>query len=156
MATYRVRIRKNEVEVEVESSEKEYVESKLKELDELLRPKPISGKAMTIDAAPTAAPGKGRSLAEHARALAPKSGTQYVIAVGDYLERFGGLSRGFKTRDVADAFRAVKYKHSNPAEAVRQAKQQGFLMDGEEPGSLVLTQTAESWVKGQLATETGE
>lgn len=154
--TYRVRIRKNGVEVEVESSEKEYVESKLKELQEFLRPKPIAGKATTIDAAPSADSSKGRSLAEHVRALTPKSGTQYVIVVGDYLERFGGLSRGFKTRDIADAFRSVKYKHSNPAEAVRQAKQQGFLMDGTEPGSLVLTQTAESWVKGQLATETEE
>ena len=90
-------------------------------------------------------------MAEHVRALAPKSGPQYVIAVGDYLERFGNMAHGFKTRDVADGFRSVRYRHSNTAEAIRQAKQQGFLMDGKELGTLLLTQTAESWIKGQLA-----
>ncbi len=156
MAEYRVRVRKGEVEIEVESSDKSYVESKLGEWS-----KRLSLGAREIVApeqdVPSRSPGvRGKSLAEHVRALAPKSGPQYVIAVGDYLERYGQLANGFKTRDLVDGFRTVKYRHSNPAEAVRQAKQQGFLMDGKESGSLLLTQTAESWVKGQLASEDGD
>ncbi len=65
-------------------------------------------------------------------------------------------SGGNRLPSMVDGFRTVKYRHSNPAEAVRQAKQQGFLMDGKESGSLLLTQTAESWVKGQLASEDGD
>ena len=156
MAGYRVRIRKGEVEIEVESSDKRYVDSKLDEWSKRLSDSPGHGAAAPEeDAALRSSGAKGKSLAEHVRALAPKSGPQYVIVVGHYLERYGQMGGGFKTRDLVDGFRTVKYRHSNPAEAVRQAKQQGFLMDGSESGSLVLTQTAEAWVKGQLASEDG-
>jgi len=154
-AGYRVRIRKGEIEIEVESSEKNYVDAKLDEWIKRLAPASRDAARPEEDAASRPSGAKGKSLAEHVRALAPKSGPQYVIAVGDYLERYGEMADGFKTRDLVDGFRTVKYRHSNPAEAVRQAKQQGFLMDGREAGSLILTQTAEAWVKGQLASEDG-
>ncbi len=156
MSGYRVRIRKGEVEIEVESSDKGYVDSKLGEWSKRLSLGSRDATPPEEDAAPRASGSKGKSLAEHVRALVPKSGPQYVIAVGDYLERYGQMSEGFKTRDLVDGFRTVKYRHSNPAEAVRQAKQQGFLMDAKESGSLLLTQTAEAWVKGQLASEDGD
>jgi hypothetical protein len=84
--------------------------------------------------------------------VSPKSGSQYVVAVGDYLEKHGGMPGGFRTRDIIAGFTTIKYKHSNPAEAVRQAKSQGLLMDGKD-GSLVVTSTAESWVKTQQGAE---
>jgi hypothetical protein len=153
MSGFRIRVRRGDVEIEVESSEKAYVDEKLAEWSERLS---VGSSRTSVhdqgdDQPPRATGQKGKSLAEHVRALAPKSGPQFVISVGDYLERFGQMPDGFKTRDLVDAFRAVKYRHSNPAEAVRQAKQQGFLMDGKETGSLLLTRTAEAWVKGQLA-----
>jgi hypothetical protein len=95
-------------------------------------------------------------MVEYVRSLSPRSGTQYVVAVGLYLEKHGGMTAGFKTRDVADGFTTVKYKHSNPAEAVRQAKAQGLLMDGKESGSLVVTATGEDWVKVQLGVDTSQ
>jgi hypothetical protein len=45
----------------------------------------------------------------------------------------------------------LKYKDNNPAEAVRQACSQGILMDGKDPNTVVLTQSGEAWVDGQLA-----
>jgi hypothetical protein len=157
MAEYHVRIRKGEVEIEVGSSDKGYVDSKVTEWSQRLSLGAGSDANSQGEEGARRAPGaKGKSVAEHVRALAPKSGPQYVIAVGDYLERFAQMTDGFKTRDLVDGFRTVKYRHSNPAEAVRQAKQQGFLMDGKESGTLLLTQTAEAWVKGQLATEDGD
>ncbi len=156
MAGFRVRIRKGDVEIEVESSEKGYVDTKLGEWSQRLSLGFQDARAVEEDVTHRPSGAKGKSLAEHVRALAPKSGPQYVIAVGDYLERYGQMPEGFKTRDLVDGFRTVKYRHSNPAEAVRQAKQQGFLMDGKESGSLLLTLTAEAWVKGQLASEDGD
>lgn len=160
MNSYRVRVRQGDAEVEVESTDKAYVDAKLGEWSSRLslgaiRERSASpGKEAAADEpVPAQTDGKGKSMVEHVRALAPKSGSQHVIAVGDYLERHGGMRDGFKTRDLVEGFRTVRYRHSNPAEAVRQAKQQGFLMDGKDPGSLILTQTAEAWVKGQLANE---
>jgi hypothetical protein len=161
MNTFRVRIRKGDVEIEVESSDKSFAVSKLKELKSMLSLKAESnegGAERLATAARSVRPhsGKSMSMPEHVRALDPKSGTQYVIAVGDFLEKFGDKSNGFKTRDIADGFHTVRYKHSNTAEAVSQAKRQGFLMDGRESGTLVLTRSAEAWVNGQLAPEAGE
>jgi hypothetical protein len=102
-------------------------------------------------AKPKAPGGKPLSLVEYVRSLRPRSGSQNVVAVGNYLELHGGMRDGFRTKDIVAGFRAVKYPHTNPAEAVRQAKHQGFLMDGKEPGTLVVTHTAEAWVKGQRA-----
>jgi len=42
------------------------------------------------------------------------------------------------------------------AEAVRQAKAGGFLMDGPDPGSMRLTQSALSWVDGQRSAPDDE
>jgi hypothetical protein len=160
MTHYRVRVIKGGVEVEVDSSDKEYTDSKLKALLTSLR---VEGAAMTPSkgggAAPkAAAPAREKplSMVEYVRSLSPRSGTQYVVAVGLYLEKHGGMTAGFKTRDVADGFTKVKYKHSNPAEAVRQAKAQGLLMDGKESGSLLVTATGEDWVKVQLGADTSQ
>lgn len=158
MNQYRVKAKWADVEVEVESSEKDYTDAKLKELMAMLGSPKVAaeGKATTKRSEPAAAKqvaGKPTSLVEFVRPLSPKTGTQYVIAVGQYLELHGGMADGFKTKDLVAGFRAVKYKHANPSEALRQAKQRGFLMDGKEPGTVVVTQTGEAWVKAQLTGE---
>lgn len=155
MEHYRIRIRRGETELEVDSSDRAYVEAKLAELRALLGAAPIrdvdSASLPPGSPEPTTPGAKPVSLVEHVRRIGPKTGTQYVMAVGHYLEQFGSMSSGFKTRDLGDAFQSLKYKHSNPAEAVRQARSQGFLMDGKEANTVVLTQRGEAWVNGQLA-----
>lgn len=155
MSHYRIRVQFAGVEVEVDSSDKEYTEAKFKALIASFGPARVVPEPRRVvapePANPLKAGGKQKSIVEYVRSLAPKSGTQYVVAVGDFLERHGGMANGFRTRDVIDAFRKVKYKHANPAEAVRSAKQQGFLMDAKEAGTMVVTQSGEAWVKGQMA-----
>src|SRR5437773_5133199 len=124
MAQYRVRVVRGGVEVEVDSSEKDYTDSKLKELLGSLPTERVVSPPKNDDrgGAPKRAAqagGKPLSMAEYVRSVAPKSGTQYVVAVGLYLEKHGGMASGFKTRDIAGGFTTVKYKHSNPPEAVR-------------------------------------
>jgi hypothetical protein len=153
MTHYRVRVKKGDAEVEVDSSDKDYTETKLKELLVDLPAREPAGpptKPAGKQVSATAAPGKPLSMVEYVRSLAPKSGAQYVVAIGNYLEKHGGMASGFKTRDIVEGFTTTKYKHSNPAEAVRQAKTQGLLMDGKEAGSLLVTSTGEDWVKVQL------
>jgi len=153
MSMFRVRVRVGGAEVEVESSEKDYVETKLKEL---LSTVGMSGSPGTPPPSVAGSPasstlsGKPTSMVEYVRALSPKSGTQYVIAIGHYLEQHGGMADGFKSKDIFAGFQAVKFKHANPSEALRQAKQQGFLMEAREPGAMVVTQTGEAWIRGQL------
>ena len=156
MSHYRVRVKRADVEIEVDSSDKEYTESKLKELLGGVEAKEAAPKATTgagTGRAHVASHAKALSMAEYVRSASPKSGSQYVVAVGDYLEKHGGMPNGFKTRDIIAGFMNIKYKHSNPAEAVRQAKSQGLLMDGKEEGLFVVTSTAESWVKTQQGVE---
>ena len=93
--------------------------------------------------------GKTKSLVEHAKEINPKKAIQHVIAAGHYFEAVQRMP-GFKTKDISEAFKQMRYAHSNPSEAVRQARAQGFLMDGPE-GTLQLTRTAMSWVDGQLS-----
>jgi hypothetical protein len=159
MEHYRVRIRRGESEVEIDSTDREYVEGKLAELKVWLGPAqettdltpPSLEPQKASDAEKMPPNGKAVSLVEHVRKIGPKTGTQYVIAAGHYLEQFASMKAGFKTRDLADAFQTLKYKHSNPAEAVRQARSQGFLMDGKDPNTVVLTQSGEAWINGQLS-----
>lgn len=159
MTHYRVRVKRADVEVEVDSSDKEYTDSKSKELFahfEVDGSTPTPKKAGVAQKTASMAREKRLSMVEYVRSLSPKSGAQYVVAIGDYLEKHGGVPGGFKTRDIAEGFTTVKYKHSNPAEAVRQAKSQGLLMHGKEPGTLLVTSTGEDWVKVQLGTGTTE
>jgi hypothetical protein len=159
MSHFRVKVRSGDVEVEVDSSDKEYTEAKVKELLAAFGPGKTpraaaaapEPKAKRAEPAPAPAGSAKRvSMVEYVRSLGPKGGTQYVIAVGQYLEQHGGMAGGFKTRDIVDGFQTVKFKHANPREAVRQAKAQGFVMDAKEPGAMVVTQTGEAWIKAQL------
>lgn len=151
MSHYRVRIKQGENEIEIESSEKSYVDTKLKEIGSSfsLHKTPLrnsSGNSTKKTGAKT----KPLSMVEHVRALAPKGGTQYAIAVGHYFETFGGKAEeGFKNQDISDAYKKVKFKHSNPAKTVTDAKKQGYFMDGPTDGTLQLTQTALEWVENQ-------
>ena len=153
MSHYRVRIKQGENEIEIESSEKTYVESKLKEIDSLFNfnkhKVPLqssSGENNKKNGVET----KPLSLVEHVRALSAKDGTEYAIAVAHYLENTEGKAEGFKTQDIYAAYKKVKFAHSNPPQTVVNAKKKGYLMDGPTDGTLQLTQTALEWIENRL------
>lgn len=157
MAHYRIRVMRDGLEIEVDSSDKEYTDAKFNELVSRMerQTSPSSGPKPT-GAVATPTPDKPVSMVEYVRALSPKSGPQFVVAVGHYLEKHGGMTDGFKTRDIADGFTNTRYKHSNPPEAVRQAKSQGLLMDGRRAGTLLVTSTGEDWIKVQLSRDSAD
>lgn len=108
------------------------------------------GPGPETPAAGRAGTAKAPSLAEHVRAVGPSGGLEHVLAVGYYLERHSRLNGGFRRRDLAEAFKAVRYQHSNPGVPIATARRQGLLMDGEEHEKLLLTETAERWVEERL------
>lgn len=148
---YRIRLRRGDSELQVSAPDRVWVEARLQELMGWLAASPAlpSGKP---DAAAGAvpAPAKAPSLAEHVRAVGPSGGLEHVLAIGYYLERHSRLSGGFRRRDLAEAFKAVRYHHSNPGVPIATAKRQGLLMEGEEHEKLLLTETAERWVEERL------
>ncbi|HEX2149703.1 MAG TPA: hypothetical protein VHI31_05990 [Actinomycetota bacterium] len=150
---FRISLKRGDSELRISAPDQAWVDGKLNELLGWLEP----GESVQSQAAgqlksdfPPA--GKSPSLAEHVRAVGPSGGLEHVLAVGYYLERYSRLKGGFRRRDLAEAFKAVRYQHSNPGVPIATARRQGLLMDGEEHEKLLLTDTAERWVEERLGT----
>lgn len=92
--------------------------------------------------------GKRLSLPEFVRKLQPKSGPDYVVAIGSYLEKVEG-NADFSGPEIKAGFRTCKYDHSNPFDAIGKAKATGRVMDASEAGRYVLTQAGETWVESR-------
>ena len=148
---YRIRLKRGDSELQVSAPDRAWVESKLEELmGWLAASPPVQGDAPGAATAVAPAPAKAPSLAEHVRSVGPSGGLEHVLAIGYYLERYSRLNGGFRRRDLAEAFKVVRYQHSNPGVPIATAKRQGLLMDGEEHEKLLLTETAERWVEERL------
>lgn len=149
--SYRISLKRGDSELHVSAPDRAWVESKLEELTGWLSASPpVQGDAPGAAAAVARAPVKAPSLAEHVRAVGPSGGLEHVLAIGYYLERYSRLNGGFRRRDLAEAFKVVRYQHSNPGVPIATAKRQGLLMDGGEHEKLLLTETAERWVEERL------
>jgi hypothetical protein len=148
---YRICLKRGDSEIQVSAPDRAWVEARVAELMGWLPASPppenvVSAVAPVVPAAAAKAP----SLAEHVRAVGPSGGLEHVLAIGYYLERYSRLNGGFRRRDLAEAFKAVRYQHSNPGVPIATARRQGLLMDGEEHEKLLLTETAERWVEERL------
>lgn len=148
-ALYRVRIRRGDVEVEVESTDKKYVKAMLAEH--------LSPPAQQ-QAAPSASPGaavpggKQTSLQEFVKQVAPKAAREYVVTVIYFKEKSESMAE-VRPKDVAAAFKSLKYKCGNVSDAVAKAKRGGHLMSGDSPRCYVVTNTGENWVQERLAEQ---
>ena len=143
---YRVRIRRDDIEVEVESTDREYVDEKLNLYlgsPQPSLPTPQAGGGSFRGGA------KSQSLQEFIRIVKPDSGIDHVVAITYYYEQFGGKSE-LRTKDIREAFRALKVKYSNVPDAVAKARVAGLLMDGASKGTFVASKTGEDWVETAL------
>lgn len=87
------------------------------------------------------APRKGLSLQEFVKQLTPKNGTDYLLAIGYFLEKIVQRT-SFSSSDVVQELKKLKVNHSNPYQAIAGARARGLLMDGAEgPRSLQLSNT---------------
>jgi hypothetical protein len=149
---YRIKVKYEDIEIEVESTDADYVEKNFEKIKaEFLN---NSASIKTEKQGPTGEvpnlkSGKGMSMAEFVRIVKPKSGTDYAVTIGYYVEKI--QSHGsFSGTDIKNGFLQVKFQHSNPSDTINKAKSTGKVMDSQERGSYVLTQTGEEWVEERL------
>jgi len=143
---YRVRVRRDDIEVEVESSDRDYVDETLKHY---LGAAPSQSPSLQSGQRPAPSGTKSQSLQEFIRSVKPDSGVEYVVAITYFHEQLGGKSE-LRTKDITDAFRALKYKYANVADAVAKARAAGLLMDGTSKGTFVASKSGEEWVETAL------
>ena len=141
---YRVRVKTDHREIEVESTEKAFVEEKLESLSKQLNILSVS-KGQEILAST-----KRESLHEFLGRIKPKGATEHTVAIAYFLEKMEGLTE-IAVKDIKEGFRRVKFPHSNPSQALSDAKTQRFLMDGSTPKHYVVTGTGEKWIQSKLS-----
>lgn len=146
---YRVRIRRDEIEIEVESTDRDYVD---KMLDLYLGPPSKVLLAPDSPPGPSRVGGKSQILQEFINRVKPASGPEHVVAITYFAEKYRGQSE-VRTKEISDAFRTLKYKYSNSADAVAKAKAGGLLMDGPSKGSFVASRSGEQWVEAAMKNE---
>lgn len=93
---------------------------------------------------------KKETMEEFVRRAKPHNGTEYLIVAGYFLEKMEKRS-SFTTADIVSAFLKLKFKHSNPSQAIAGARSLGFLM-GAADGSkgLQLSRTGEEKVEAMI------
>ena len=145
---YRVRIKRGDSEVEIESSDKAYVEEKIREYMDSTVQTP-TGVGGSVSPKGAMEGNKQLSLPEFIDRVRPQVDTEYVLAVTYYQEKFED-AESVKSADVVEKLKEVKYKHSNPYYAISRAKKKGLIMNGTEKGTFVATRTGEQWVDDRL------
>lgn len=144
---YKIRVRKDQFEIEIESSEKDFVVEKLKELMDNLD---VKIQSKTIQSKSTQPNGtKQKSFNEFLNEVSPTSATEYTVAITYYMEKVEGVNE-INVKDIKEGFRKAKFAHSNPSQALINAKTQGLLMEGSTPKHFILTQTGEKWVEEKI------
>ena len=149
--TYRVRVRRGEFEIEVESNDKDYVEAKLKDFEERVSKAqpvlPAGEGAESLTAVFES--GKPISLVELKKLVGAETGTENTVAVAYYLEKLKGQQE-YPVRDLVDGLKELRCNFKNYWDVVLKTKQAGFLMEGSSKKMLRLTDTGERWVESRL------
>jgi len=162
-ATYQMRYRKGDLEIEVQG-DKEFVQEKFKELLELAIKKtseiPIVETPSSVAIPEQTEVRKKQSLAELFKVKNPKSHGDKMLLFGYYLEKFEGQS-SFNLDDIEKCYfkiRTPKTKNFGPylAQLIRES----YLMDAEEKKdnkkAWKLTQTGLDYVEKMTASEAGD
>jgi len=150
--TYRIRVRRGDVEVEVESSDKEYVESKV---DQYLAssgaasPTPIAADGTTRHRIPTSTAAERRplSIGEFVKQVAPDKKNEIAATVAYFLEFFSNQDE-WKPDDVAGKF--TDARKPKPANMTDLLAKSNFFMKGRESGFYRLSETGVQWIEGRV------
>jgi hypothetical protein len=104
----------------------------------------VSLKAKEVDRART----RRLSLGELKGDFGPKSGTEYVVMCGHWLEQYEQKAEGFSRSDIKECFRQLRCHFRNPSDFVAKALTQGLLI--EDKRKLLLSQTGIDLVASRL------
>lgn len=146
MPHYRVKIKNQDFEIEIESSDKAFVEKKLKDYSMISFEKNHS--ASSVEKTSSRSQDKKVSLNEFYKSINPKGGSQHVLLVSYYKETYEGLTE-IATQDIANGFKEIRYRSTNIARDVAQAKTARFIMPGSSKRSFVVTNSGQEWIRSR-------
>jgi hypothetical protein len=148
MKTYHVRVHQGDLEIDVTSEDKEFVESQLKKFFPAMLNEPVErprGQTRTPDGRASVA-GKPLSLAEFKKLASPSSGPEYVACLAYYLEKHQNISE-FGTKEILAGLKDMRLNVKNPSDTIVKAKGAGYLMPGKNAGMLMLSSSGEKLVE---------
>lgn len=145
--TYRIRVRRGDLEVEVESSDREYVETKLEQY--LNTETPVNGATADLASeAPALRSWRPLSVREFVKQVNPEKKNEVAATIAYFLEYHAApVVEEWKPDEIGDKFAdARKPKPANMRDLLAKSD---FFMEGREKGTYRLSETGVNWVEGQ-------
>jgi hypothetical protein len=149
-AQYRVRVKRSDLEVEVESTDREYVDGKLEQyLNAAAATKPVTRGG--IPAPSHDRPRRPMSISEFVKQVNPQKKNEVAAAIAYFLEYHAEpISEEWKPDQVADIFLDVrKPKPANMTDLL--VKSDFFMSYGREKGSYRLSESGVQWVEARVS-----
>jgi hypothetical protein len=145
---YRIRVRRGDVEVEVESTNEDYVSAKLNFYLSDSNAKPQTSRLGSSQ--PGAESQRPLSMGEFIRQISPEKKNEIAATLAYFLEFHAEPVREeWKPDEVATKFTDVR--KPRPANITDLLKKSEFFMVGKEKGSYRLSGTGVKWVEDQMA-----
>ena len=150
--TYRVRLRRADWEIEVESEEKSFVEEKLREFALATPSTTTDGRRAQLSPQPlTVGFDRPLSLVELKKRVNPDSGTENAVTVAYYLEKFKGQTE-YSTGEIIEGLKEMRCNFKNYHDVVLKARGAGYIMEGTSKKMWRLTDSGEQWVESRLSS----
>jgi hypothetical protein len=150
--TYRIRVRRGDLEVEVESSDREYVEAKLEQyLNAERSSEPIREGSGGADASAVRSR-RPLSVREFVKQTNPEKKNEVAAIIAYFLEYHATPPlEEWKPDEIGDKFAdARKPKPANMRDLLVKSD---YFMEGREKGTYRLSETGVNWVEGQLGND---
>lgn len=146
---YRVRVKRADLEVEIESTDKKFIEAKLAEYLSQAETGPVAAAHHQPSGA---SPGKENrrrplSIGEFSKQASPDKKNEIAATIAYYLEFHGDIEE-WKPDDISDKFTDVR--KSKPANMTDLLQKSDFFMKGRGPGFYRLSETGVRWVQGKV------
>ena len=150
---YRIRVKRGDLEVEVESSDRDYVEAKV---DQYLNAQ-LSSESTTAESGVQATAARSRrpvSVQEFVKRINPEKKNEIAAAIAYFLEYHAAPPvEEWKSEEIGDRFAdARKEKPANMRDLLVKSD---YFMEGRERGTYRLSETGVNWVEGRLNNHEG-
>jgi hypothetical protein len=147
---YRIRVKRPDIEVEVESTDRDYVQAKL---DDYLTPRSATETATTGVRTETHTH-RPISLREFVKQANPTKKNEVAAAIAYFLEYHADQTlEEWRPDDVADKFADVR--KPKPANMTDLLVKSNFFMEGREKGFYRLSEAGVQWVEDRLNKNAG-
>lgn len=147
---YRIRVKRPDLEVEVESSNREYVDTKL---EQYLNNGTLQEALVTSEHA-DGRHRRPKSIGEFVKEINPAKKNEVAAAIAYFLEFHADPTvEEWKPDQIADRFPDVR--KPKPANMTDLLTKSYFFMGGRERGSYRLSDSGVKWVEAQAANNEG-